>query len=65
MRGWPIDSAVLAAHAKHAQPADFPYTFWEAHPSSDLATMVAAIYAKAPQGAGYICTGMYAKFPPP
>jgi hypothetical protein len=27
--------------------------------------MVAAIYAKAPQGAGYICTGMYAKFPHP
>ena len=65
VRGWPIDSAVLAAHAKHAQPADFPYTFWEAHPSSDLATMVAAIYAKAPQGAGYICTGMYGKFPHP
>jgi hypothetical protein len=65
VQGWPIDSAVLAVHAKHAQPADFPYTFWDDHPSSDLATMVAAIYAKAPQGAGYICTGMYAKFPHP
>jgi hypothetical protein len=63
VRGWPIDSAVLAAHAKHAQPADFPYGFWEDHPSSDLGTMVKAIYAKAPQGAGYICTGMYARFP--
>ncbi len=65
VRGWPLDSAVLAAHAKHAQPADFPYGFWEAHPSSDLATMVAAIYAKAPQGAAYICTGPYGQFPHP
>jgi hypothetical protein len=65
VQGWPIDSAVLAVHAKHAQPADFPYTFWDDHPSSGLAQMVAAIYAKAPQGAGYICTGMYAKFPHP
>lgn len=65
VQGWPIDSAVLAVHAKHAQPADFPYTFWEGHPSSDLATMVAAIYAKAPKGAGFICTGMYANFPHP
>jgi hypothetical protein len=65
VRGWPIDSAVLAAHAKHAQPADFPYSFWEAHPSPDLAAMVAAIYAKAPAGAAYICTGMYAKYPHP
>jgi hypothetical protein len=65
VQGWHIDSAVLAVHAKHAQPADFPYTFWDDHPSSDLATMVAAIYAKAPKGAGYICTGMYARFPHP
>lgn len=63
VQGWPIDSAVLAVHAKHAQPADFPYTFWDDHPSSDLATMVAAIYAKAPKGAEYICTGIYGKFP--
>ena len=65
VQGWPIDSAVLAVHAKHAQPADFPFTFWDDHPSPDLAKMVAAIHAQAPQGAGYICTGMYGKFPHP
>jgi hypothetical protein len=65
VKGWPLDSAVLAAHAKHAQPADFPYSFWEAHQSPDLATMVAAIYAQAPGGAPYICTGMYGRFPHP
>lgn len=63
VRGWPLESAVLAAHAKHAQPADFPYSFWETHQSSDLATMVKAIYAKAPVGAPYICTGPYGGFP--
>lgn len=64
VQGWPLDSGVLAAHAKHAQPADFPYRFWEDNPSPDLATMVAAIHAKSPGGAWAICGGIYAKFLP-
>lgn len=26
-QAWPLDSAVLAVHAKHAQPGNFPYSF--------------------------------------
>ncbi len=63
VKGWSIDSAVLAVHAKHAQPSDFPYTFWTPDNGPDLGKMVKAIFAKAPVGASFICTGMYAAFP--
>ena len=47
VKGWPLDSAVLAVHAKHAQPAKFPYSFWTAQNGPDLRTMVTALYATA------------------
>jgi hypothetical protein len=63
VQGWPLDSAVLAAHAKHALPATFPYSFWESHPSSDLGTMVKTIFATAGDAGANICNGKYANFP--
>ena len=62
VQGWPIDSAVLAVHAKHAQPGNFPYSFWSAQNGPDLATMVSTIYNKVGDSAKYICTGMYAQY---
>ena len=64
VQGWPLDSAVLAVHAKHAQPGNFPYTFWNTQNGPDLATMVTAIYDKAGASAKYICTGKFAKYLP-
>jgi len=64
VEGWPLDSAVLAVHAKHAQPGNFPYTFWNTQNGPDLATMVTAIYDKAGVSAKYICTGKFAKYLP-
>jgi hypothetical protein len=62
VKSWPLDSAVLAVHAKHAQPSNFPFTFWNAETGPDLATMVAAIYGKVGDSAKYICTGKYADY---
>jgi hypothetical protein len=62
VQGWPLDSAVLAVHAKHAQPGNFPFSFWDAHNDPDLTAMVAAIYAKVGESAKYICSGMYAQY---
>lgn len=62
VQSWPLDSAVLAVHAKHAQPGNFPFTFWNGQNGPDLATMVAAIYAKVGASAKYICTGKYAQY---
>jgi Domain of unknown function (DUF4157) len=64
VQGWPMDSAVLAIHAKHAQPGNFPFTFWNTHDDPGLATMVAAIYGKVGESAKYICTGKYAQYIP-
>jgi hypothetical protein len=64
VKGWPIDSAVLAVHAKHAAPSTFAFPYWESHNSPDLGTMVAAIYATSPGGAPDICTDIYAKYAP-
>jgi hypothetical protein len=63
VKGWPLDSAVLAVHAKHAQPGNFPYGFWSSR-GSDLSSMVAAIYAKVGDSAKYICTGPYVAYRP-
>jgi hypothetical protein len=62
VQSWPLDSAVLAAHAKHAQPGNFPFSFWDSHNNSDLSAMVDAIYDKVGDSAKYICTGKYAAF---
>ena len=61
---WQMDSLVLAAHAKHAEPDNFPYSFWDSNPGPDLAAMVPAIFAKSPSSAWAICTGIYKKFVP-
>ena len=46
IQSWPLDSAVLAVHAKHAQPGIFPYSFWTGGKGPALQTMVGAIYDK-------------------
>jgi len=64
VRNWPVESAVLAAHAKHGAPALFPYSFWSTANGPDLGTMVKAIFAKGGDDtAQNICTGPYAAFP--
>jgi hypothetical protein len=62
VQSWPIDSGVLAVHAKHAQPGNFPYPFWNAQNSPDLATMVATIYKTIGTSAQYICTCKFAQY---
>jgi hypothetical protein len=62
VKGWPLDSAVLAVHAKHAQPAKFPYSFWTAQNGPDLRTMVTALYATAGPSAEYITGNQYAPY---
>ena len=62
VKGWPLDSAVLAVHAKHAQPAKFPYSFWTAQNGPDLRTMVTALYATAGPSAEYITGNKYAPY---
>ncbi len=64
VRGWPMESAVLAVHAKHAESDNFPYSFWESNPGPDLRAMVTAIHAKSPGSAWAICTGDYKQFLP-
>jgi hypothetical protein len=61
---WPLDSVVLATHSRHGAPAYFPWQFWIDHPSSDLKSMIAAMYDKLKsldQMAWYdaICGGKY------
>jgi hypothetical protein len=62
IKSWSLDSAVLAVHAKHAQPGNFSYGFWNASNSPDLTLMVRAIYDKVGDSAKYICTGPYAGY---
>jgi hypothetical protein len=64
VRSWPVESAVLAVHAKHAQPGNFPFTFWDSHSDPGLAAMVAAIFSAVGASARFICTGRYAAFVP-
>ena len=64
VKGWPIDSAVLAVHAKHGQPGNFPYGFWDSHSDPSLAAMVQAISDKVGASASFIASGIYAKFLP-
>ena len=62
IQSWPLDSAVLAVHAKHAQPGNFPYSFWTGGKGPALQTMVDAIYDKVGASASYICSGKYAAY---
>ncbi len=62
VRSWPMDSIVLAVHAKHASPLSFPFPFWNAQNGPDLTKMVAAIYAQDSGAASNICTGKYSQY---
>jgi len=62
VKSWPLDSAILAVHAKHAQPGNFPFTFWSGQNGPGLSTMVAAIYDRVGDSAKFICTGKYAQY---
>ena len=64
VKGWPIDSAVLAVHAKHGQPGNFPYGFWDSHSDPSLGAMVQAISDKVGASAKFIASGKYAAFLP-
>jgi hypothetical protein len=61
---WPLDSAVLATHSRHGTPAYFPWSFWQAHPNSNLKAMMGAMYdqLKANNAMSWflnICDGKY------
>ena len=63
--GWPLDSAVLATHSRHGAPAYFTWSFWTAHPATDLKAMVGAIYDQLQANNAMswffnICDGKYA-----
>jgi hypothetical protein len=46
IRTWPLDSTVLAVHARHAVPGHFPWGFWTAHANAELQSMVLAIWER-------------------
>jgi hypothetical protein len=43
---WPISSAALAVHSRHAIQATFPWSFWLDHANPDIKSMVRAIYQR-------------------
>ena len=41
---WPLESVALATHSIHGAPGIFSWSFWAAHPDTDLRAMISAIY---------------------